>query len=418
MDAAKKKLEKRGIKMKETRSYYVPEDLKIRAADGDDSDGIFEGYAVVWDSVDSHGTRFKKGSFKKTLQERGDKIKILYNHDTDEPIGKPLEMKEDNTGLFVRGQLTAGVKRADETALNIQAEVIDTLSIGFNTILDSPAGAFRDITEVKLYEFSPVTFASNEKAKITGFRSEEFAQPDNDPITDTSTDSTEEGGDDTRNDDPPENADPGSDDPQLTRDTDFNESLKGEELYQRKWLLMDALHITLSDIWWSDLENDEIVSALDTALATFHNQYLAWVNEFIANFWEQRFEIMADKELTSIFNLEMRKAGKTIESLAAETSFTADELRTLSRGNLLPLESRNKLAELPDAIGAAHQEKRKMAVEELCNELRSAQFTKAEASRFGSLLGLNNSEETEVSDTRDFSSIQDSLKKLRESVDQ
>jgi len=162
------------------------------------------------------------------------------------------------------------------------------------------------------------------------------------------------------------------------------------------------------------MDNDEIIAAFDAALADFHTQYLIWAKEFIGNFWEQRFAIMADKELASVFNLEMRKAEKTIESLAAETSFTADELRTLSRGNLLPLESRNKLAELPELIGVAHQEKRKMAVEELCDELRLGQFTKAEATRFRSLLDLND-KETE-SETRAFSSIQASLKKLRESV--
>ncbi len=366
-----------------TRSYYVPAEMQIRAV-GDQ--GIFEGHAVIWDVVDSHGTRFKKGSFTKTLKERGDKIKILDNHNVDEPIGKPLEMREDDIGLFVRGQLIEGVQKADEMRKKIDAEVIDTLSVGFNIVQDKPNGAVRDITEVKLYEFSPVTFASNEKAKITGFRSEDLTivEPDNEPVkkvADNPVDNTRGKGDTKPEEDK---------DIKLpnVRATDFDESLKGQELYARQWLLMDSLHTTLGDIWWSEMSNDEMLAAFDTALATFHNQYLAWANEFISSFWQERHALMADKELAGVFNFELRKAEETIDSLATKTSLTANELRTLSRGDLMPIESRQKLTELPDAIQVAHQGKRRSMIESLCNELRAGGINLAEAARLKALLGV------------------------------
>lgn len=393
---------------KETRAYYMPDGLQVRAVE---TDGIFEGYAVVWDIVDSHNTRFKKGAFKKTLQERGDKIKILNQHNADEPIGKPLVMREDDTGLFVRGQLTAGVTKADDMRLNIEAEVIDTLSIGFNTIKDNPNGNVRDITEAKLYEFSPVTFASNEQAKITGFRSEDFTEPDNEqpkteePQGDADTDTGDPTN--TRDGDPTDGnqgADPPK--PDLTveftekgefkmpnlRATDFSDTMDGEELYQRKWLLMDSLHITLADIWWSDMDNDEILMALDTALAEFHNQYLAWAREFVFNFWENRHEIIAKRQdLASVVNYELHKSGETVDTLAAKTTFTADELKTLTKGDLLPFVSRGKLDELPEKIKVAHQEKRRAIVESYCDELRSGGFAEAEKVRFMALLGVSDS---------------------------
>ncbi len=345
---------------KEIRAYYVPEELKIRAVDEDDSEGIFEGYAVVWDSTDSHKTRFVKGSFTKTLKERGDRVKILYQHQTDEPIGKPLELREDDVGLFVRGKLTGGVRRADETRKNIEAEVIDTLSFGFNTVSSKAAGQFRDITEVKLYEISPVTFASNDQAKITGFRAEDFVEADNEPgmismdelkvrieearkaweaeeekraadLEALEADST-----DTETGDQDDEPLP----PQL-RATDFAESLLIEELYDKGMDLNWALRITLSDIWWeNDLSNEETMALLDTALAQHSVAYLKWAGEFIERFWEERHSVMDKKDLASTVKLQIREMGTTIEKLAAETSLTATELTTLSRGNLLPMESR------------------------------------------------------------------------------
>lgn len=389
----------------EIRSYYMPTKLQVRAVE--DSEGIFDGYAVTWDTVDSHGTRFKRGAFKKTLEDRGDRIKILYQHDMDEPIGKPLLMEEDEIGLHVRGKLTAGIRRADETALNIVAEVIDTLSIGFNTVADQKAeGNIRDITEVKLYEFSPVTFASNEKAKITGFRSELFVKPDNDPVVETRSDTEDIDGDDP----------PAPDDiiiPQV-RATDFSETVKAEELWGRKWLLMDSLSFTLSDIWWSEMTNEEIVGAIDTAISDFHSQYLAFAREFIDAFWEQRHEVMNTENLAGVFNSEMRNLGESVETMATKTSFTADELRTLSRGGLLPWKSRSKLAELPETIRVAHQRKRRSVVEDLCNELRSG-VDEATVARVKALLELSTAAPIE-SDQRadnDMESILGNLAQLR-----
>jgi len=442
LNAAKAKLDKRGITMKkEIRSYHVPDDLKIRAKDGEGSDGIFEGYAVVWDSVDSHGTRFKKGSFTKTLQERADKVKVLYNHLTTEPIGKPLELLEDEVGLFVRAQLTEGVQRADETRLNIEAEVLDTLSFGFQTI-DSKRAADKvtDITEVKLYEISPVTFASNEKAKITGIRSEDMVTADNDPDSIKLEDIADrleevrkrllEGDDgaapssdddlDTRDDD--QAGANSADDPIIPqlRATDFDESALIEELYEKGQQLNYALRVTLSDIWWADdMDNEATLASLDTAISKYHAAYLNWSREFIGKFWEERHSVMQSDDLDGVFNKELRTLGKTIETIAAETSFTADELRTLSRGNLLSLESRSKLAELPEPIQTAHQEKRRTVVEMLCNELRSGKFTKAESERFRSLLELNDAraeDEHRSTDSELATTVLSALDRLRSDI--
>ena len=112
----------------------------------------------------------------------------------------------------------------------------------------------------------------------------------------------------------------------------------------------------------------------------------------------------------------MRKASETIETLAGKTSFTVDELKTLSRGDLLPFISRRKLADLPEAVAVAHQEKRTSMVEALCNELRTGEFTKGEAARLSALLGLNNRTEVRAVSTIDLSSVTENLERLTESL--
>jgi len=335
---------------------FTPE---IRA-EGDEY--VFEGYAVTWDSIDSYDTTFKRGAFKKTIDERGTRIKVLWNHNTDEPIGKIVEIREDDKGLFVRGKLTEGVSKADDVFKNLKAGVIDTLSFGFTPLQDRKVkgSSTKEYAEVKLYEVSPVTFEANATAVITDVR--EAAQKILDQVK---TDKEK-------------------------RDQDFNESLENEKAYQGGWTTMEALYITLSDIWWESNE-DEVVSKIDVALSQFHAAYLTWAKDYISRFWETRKMAMAKNDLSRAFiNAETR----SVEVISQETSFTAAELKTLSSGDILPKESRNKLVELPEEIRSAHQKMRSKAVETLCDELRVGGFNEAEKMRFNALLGLEEKKET------------------------
>jgi len=119
-----------------------------------EADGTFEAYAATWDAVDSFGTRFKKGAFKKTLNEkmkRGD-IKVLWQHRIDEPIGLVLDAKEDDHGLLVHCMLDQGVPRADQARAQMKSGTINQMSFGFDIIKQNKNkddGAI-DISEVKL----------------------------------------------------------------------------------------------------------------------------------------------------------------------------------------------------------------------------------------------------------------------------
>ena len=138
----------------------------------DDIEGReFRGYASTYDK-DLGGDIILPGAFAKTLSERGDRIKVLWQH--NDAIGKLTEAKEDGTGLFVVGKLSK-TRLADEAMELMRDKVIDQMSIGYSVPQGKSEYAENDgtryIKELKLYETSLVTFPMNENAFITGVKS-------------------------------------------------------------------------------------------------------------------------------------------------------------------------------------------------------------------------------------------------------
>lgn len=138
----------------------------------DDAAGTFEGYASVFGVTDSYGDVVQAGAYKKTLSERADRVKLLWNHDSAAPpIGRVLGLAEDSTGLAFRASFSA-TPRAQEVRQLILDGAIGEMSIGFSTIqsVSNDQGG-RDLRELKLYEISAVNFPANESAVITGAKS-------------------------------------------------------------------------------------------------------------------------------------------------------------------------------------------------------------------------------------------------------
>ena len=130
-----------------------------------------EGHAAVFGNKDSYGDVIQPGAFARTLTNDRGRMKVLWQHDPSNPLGKPLEMREDEKGLFVKARIADTVQGRDALAL-FDAEVIDELSIGYDSIVeeyDNEKGV-RYLREIKLWEFSPVTWAANELAKITSVK--------------------------------------------------------------------------------------------------------------------------------------------------------------------------------------------------------------------------------------------------------
>ena len=132
-------------------------------------DNYFEGYASVFNNIDSHDDVIEAGAFTKTIKENKNRIKILWQHDMKEPIGLPEVMEEDSKGLYVKGKISMTDTGRKALTL-IQDGVITEMSIGFDIVKKDYRKVnnkdVRVLKEIKLWEFSPVTFASNNLAKI------------------------------------------------------------------------------------------------------------------------------------------------------------------------------------------------------------------------------------------------------------
>lgn len=141
----------------------------IKAADVSVSERKIIGYAAAFGNEDHVNDVIKKGAFKRTLKNNGDRIKLFYNHAF--PIGKPEVMREDESGLHTESKVS-NTARGDEVLELVADKVITDMSIGYEVVdfaQDNKTG-IRTLKEVKLYEFGPVDFGANEQAVITGVK--------------------------------------------------------------------------------------------------------------------------------------------------------------------------------------------------------------------------------------------------------
>jgi len=134
-----------------------------------DTQGKFAGYASVFDVVDSQKDVILRGAFAQTLKGRVHEIKMLWQHQQDEPIGVFERMFEDKRGLYVEGKLLLDVARAKEAYALMKEGALGGLSIGYSPVkyrVDEKTGV-RMLSQVDLWEVSLVTFPANEAAQIT-----------------------------------------------------------------------------------------------------------------------------------------------------------------------------------------------------------------------------------------------------------
>ncbi len=134
-----------------------------------DEDGMFEGYAAIFNVEDLSRDIIEPGAFMRTLRDKdiGD-IKLLYQHQPSELIGHWVEIREDERGLYVRGHILGDLVRGREALSLLRAGVLDGLSIGFHVVKghrDQITG-IRTLFEVDLWEISLVTFPMQQGARI------------------------------------------------------------------------------------------------------------------------------------------------------------------------------------------------------------------------------------------------------------
>lgn len=142
--------------------------FEVRAA-GDD--GEIEGYGSVFGVKDAYSDIVMPGAFAASLsahKDAGTMPAMLWQHNTDEPIGVWTEMVEDEKGLRVRGQIVMETERGKAAHALLKRGALRGLSIGFvakQWTYDRDT-EIRSVTEIDLWEVSLVTFPANGKATV------------------------------------------------------------------------------------------------------------------------------------------------------------------------------------------------------------------------------------------------------------
>jgi len=128
------------------------------------------GYGSLFGKADQGGDVVAKGAYAKSLERmaaKNNRVKMLWQHDPEQPIGVWDEVREDAAGLWVKGRILTDVEKGREAAALIEAGAIDGLSIGYRTVraTKNDTGG-RLLSELELWEVSLVTFPMLPDARV------------------------------------------------------------------------------------------------------------------------------------------------------------------------------------------------------------------------------------------------------------
>lgn len=141
-----------------------------------DDTGTFSGYGSVFDVLDSYNDIVEAGAFAASidrLEKQDEHVRMLWQHNWDEPIGTYPVLREDDKGLYFEGELVLEVQRAREAQALMKHKAVRGMSIGYVPKVsetDRKTGV-TTLKEVDLWEISVVTFPANPAAKVVQVRS-------------------------------------------------------------------------------------------------------------------------------------------------------------------------------------------------------------------------------------------------------
>jgi uncharacterized protein len=144
--------------------------------DIDEKSGRISGYCAIFGNIDSDKDMTLPTAFDKTLAERGVKsprlrIKHLWQHSSFDIIGVPEELEPDDKGLKFVSRMGKDSFSQDKLQQHIDG-LITEMSFGYNVLRsedqkDAQGNLIcRKLIEVKLWEYSSVTWGANSLTEI------------------------------------------------------------------------------------------------------------------------------------------------------------------------------------------------------------------------------------------------------------
>lgn len=147
-------------------------------------DRTVTGIVSVFGNIDSHGDRIHNGSFTKTIAERSDRFRFLWQHDFWSPpvakitdireIGKkdlPEKLRETEgvTGALEITRKYLNTERGNEIFEGLKEDAINEMSFAFNVMkwdyenigTEENPRTIRNIREIEFWEGSDVNWGAN-----------------------------------------------------------------------------------------------------------------------------------------------------------------------------------------------------------------------------------------------------------------
>lgn len=239
--------------------------------------GTFEGLLATYNNVDLGGDLIEPGAFQKTLQENGNTIPLLWQHDTHSPIGS-LTVSDTPEGLAVQGAILTDTSIGDYAYKTLKGSAIRGLSIGYDTVKAVWEGNVRHLKEIRLWEGSIVTFPMDTHAMVLAVKAAR------------------------------------------ERKDDFNSELAEAQLRSAGWQMMSALEDALTSTFWSNMGKADKLAVTQASIQQFSDAYMAWLPEFL-DWMAQEY---GDMETMSRKQRE-RKEGREISGANKKTLKSAHE---------------------------------------------------------------------------------------------
>lgn len=142
-------------------NVYQIKTSSIELKDVDNAKGIVSGYFSAFGNVDGDGDVMMKGAFMRSVNNNGPssvapRIKHLLNHNPTQPVGRLIELKEDDKGLYYRSQVGSHSLGKDFIKM-AESGLITEHSVGFQVLREQKNGDYNEIHEAKLWEGSSLT---------------------------------------------------------------------------------------------------------------------------------------------------------------------------------------------------------------------------------------------------------------------
>lgn len=155
-------------------------EIDLEPGETPDDAGVFEGYAAVFNNVDSYGDVIRPGAFAKTIadfEQRDRVIPVLYGHDFNDPfsnIGAVEHVEEDSHGLKIRARLDIDQPKAAQVYRLMKQRRLNEMSFAFRVVngafIEMDSEEVYEIRELNLFEVSVVPIGANPKAEVTSVK--------------------------------------------------------------------------------------------------------------------------------------------------------------------------------------------------------------------------------------------------------